>query len=81
MADNPVSIARNRPFISEICVITSSNFPGPNRIMGMVDDCASLGAIRCELAATVSTMMTGIPSETGMSDWNKLIPTGSMTLA
>jgi hypothetical protein len=76
MADIPVSIVRNRPFIPEICSISSSILLRPNLSMGMVPDRASLGAIRCELGATVSTMMTGIPFETGMSGCHGLVPIG-----
>ena len=76
MAYNPVSIVRNRPSIPEICCITSNILFRPNLSMGMVLDCAYLGAIRFELGATVSTMMTGIPSETGMSDCDEFVPIG-----
>jgi hypothetical protein len=76
MADNPVSTVRNRPFIPEICFITASILLRPNRITEMVYVCASWGAIRCELGAIVSTMMSGIPSQTGMSVCNEFIPIG-----
>jgi hypothetical protein len=76
MPYNPVSIVRNRPSIPEICCITSSILIGPNRIMDRVPDCTSLGAIRCELGATVSTMMTGIQFETWMSDGNGFVSIG-----
>ena len=76
MAYFPVSIARNRPFISEICFITFIIFLVPNRIMDRVDDCASSGAIRIELGAIVSTMMTGSSSEIKMSDCNEFVPIG-----
>jgi hypothetical protein len=68
MAHNPVSSGRNRPFIPEICCITSNILFRPNLSMGMVLDCAYLGAIRFELGATVSTMTTGSSSEIEMSD-------------
>jgi hypothetical protein len=80
MAYIPVSFVRNRPFIPEICCITCSNFLGPNRIMGRVPDCTSLGAIRFELAATVATMISGIRSQTGMSGGNEFVPIGWITL-
>jgi hypothetical protein len=48
--------------------------------MGMVSDCARLGAIRFELGATVSTMMTGILSKTGMSGCDDFITTFGMAL-
>ena len=76
MAYSPVSTVRNRPFIPEKCSVTSSILLRPNRIIGMVDVCAPWGAIRCELDATVSTMMTGIPAETGMSGCDEFIPIG-----
>jgi hypothetical protein len=44
--------------------------------MDRVGDCTSTGAIRFELDATVSTMMTGIPSDTWMSGCNEFIPIG-----
>jgi len=75
MAYNPVSTVRNRPFIPEICFITSNILFRPNLSMGIVPVCASLGAIRFELGAIVSTMMTGI-LKTGMSDCNEFIPIG-----
>jgi hypothetical protein len=40
----------------------------------MIFDCAPWGAICFELGATVSTMMTGILAETGMSGCNEFIP-------
>jgi hypothetical protein len=43
--------------------------------MWMVPDCARLGAIRFELGATVSTMMTGILPKTGMSGCYEFITT------
>jgi hypothetical protein len=76
MAYNPVSTVRNRPFIPEICFITSNILFRPNLSMGIVPVCASLGAIRFELGAIVSTMVTGILNETGMSDCNEFIPIG-----
>jgi hypothetical protein len=74
MAYNPVSIVRNRPFIPEICCITSNILFRSNVSMGIVPVCAPWGAIRFEFGVTVSTMMTGIPSETGMSGCNGFVP-------
>jgi hypothetical protein len=76
MAYNPVSTVRNRPFIPEICFITSSIFLRPNLSMGIVPVCAPLGAIRFELGAIVSTMMSGIQFEIWMSDGNGFVPIG-----
>ena len=75
MAEIPVSTIRNRPFIPEICFITSSILLFPNRSMNRVDDCALWGAIRCELDATVLTMMTGILAETEKSGCEEFITT------
>jgi hypothetical protein len=79
MADNPVSTVRNRPFISFIAGIRCFGLYGislcPNRSIDMICDCAPWGAIRFELGATVSTMMTGILTKTGMSGCNEFITT------
>jgi len=76
----PVSIVRNRPFISFTTGIQDSGLYGisfrPNRSIDRVGDCTSTGAIRFELGATVSTMMTGILTETEMSGCNEFIPIG-----
>jgi hypothetical protein len=79
MAYFPVSTVRNRPFISLTIGVRGFGLYGislrPNRNMDRVGDCASLGAIRFELGATVSTMMTGILAETGMADCKEFITT------
>lgn len=79
MADNLVSTVRNRPFISFTNGIRCFDLYGislrPNRIIGMVDVCAPWGAIRFELGAIVSTMMTGILGETGMAGCDEFITT------
>jgi hypothetical protein len=79
MADIPVSTVGNRRFISFTTGIRDFGLYGisfrPNRSIRMVDDCAPWGAIRCELGATVSTMMTGILAETGMSGCEGFITT------
>jgi hypothetical protein len=80
MAYFPVSNLRNRPFIAFTIGIQGFGLYGislrPNRSMDRVGDCTSTGAIRFELDATVSTMMTGIPSDTWMSGCNEFIPIG-----
>jgi hypothetical protein len=85
MAYFPVSIVRNRPFISFTtgiqCFGLGSISLRPNRSIDVMDDCTSLGAIRFDLGATVSTMMTGILTETGMSGCNEFIPICGMSLA
>ena len=79
MAYFPVSIVRNRRFISFTTGIRDFGLYGisfrPNRSIDMICDCAPWGAIRCELGATVSTMMTGILTETGMSGCEEFITT------
>ncbi len=79
MAYFPVSTVRNRRFISFTTGIQGFGLYGislrPNRSIRMVGDCAPWGAIRCELGATVSTMMTGILAETGMSGCEEFITT------
>jgi len=79
MAYFPVSTVRNRPFISFITGIQGFGLYGislrPNLNMGRFCDCAPWGAIRFELDATVSTMMTGILAETGMSGCEEFITT------
>jgi len=80
MAYFPVSNLRHRPFIAFTIGIQGFGLYGislrPNRSMDRVGDCTSTGAIRFELDATVSTMMTGIPSDTWMSGCNEFIPIG-----
>jgi hypothetical protein len=80
MADIPVSIVRNRPIISKKCSVTFSILIPPNPSMGMVSDCACMGAIRFELGATVLTMR-GILSKTGMSGCYDFVTTCCITLA
>jgi len=75
MAYFPVSTVRNRRFIAEICFITFSILLRSNRSMDKAGDCTSTGAIRFELGATVSIMMTGILVETGMSGCEEFITT------
>jgi len=85
MAYFPVSIVRNRPFISFTtgiqCFGLGSISLRPNRSIDVIEDCTSTGAIRFDLGATVSTMMTEILAQTGMSGCNEFIPIGGMTLA
>jgi len=79
MAYFPVSTVRNRPFISFTTGIRDFGLYGislrPNPSMDMADDCAPWGAISFELGATVSTMMTRILAETGMSGCEEFITT------
>jgi len=79
MADIPVSTVGNRRFISFTTGIRGFGLYGislrPNPSIDMICDCAPWGAIRFELGATVSTMMTGILAETGMSGCNEFITT------
>jgi hypothetical protein len=79
MAYFPVSILRNRPFIAFTTGIQGFGLYGIslrlNRSIDMIFDCASLGAIRFELGATVSTMMTGILAETGYAGCKEFITT------
>lgn len=79
MADIPVSTVGNRRFISFTTGLRCFGLYGisfrPNPSMDMADDCAPWGAIRFELGATVSTMMTGILAETGMSGCEGFITT------
>ncbi len=79
MAYFPVSTVRNRPFISFTTGLRCFGLYGislrPNRSIDMIFDCAPWGAIRFELDATVSTMMTGILAETGMSGCEEFITT------
>jgi len=49
--------------------------------MDVIEDCTSTGAIRFDVGATVSTMMSGILAQTGISGCNEFIPIGGMTLA
>jgi hypothetical protein len=49
--------------------------------MDVIEDCTSTGAIRFDVGATVSTMMTGILVEPGNAGCNEFIPIGGMTLA
>jgi hypothetical protein len=85
MAYIPVSFVRNRPFISFTTGIRDFGLYGislrPNRSIYVMDDCTSTGAIHCKLGATVSTMMTRILAQTGMSGCNEFIPIGGMSLA
>jgi hypothetical protein len=75
MAYFPVSSIGNHPFNFDNGSITSSILHRPNGIMGRVCDCTSTGAIRWELGATVSTMMTRILPETGDVGCNEFITT------
>jgi hypothetical protein len=79
MADNPVSTVRNRRFISFTTGIRCFGLYGisfrPNPSIDMICDCALWGAIGFELGATVSTMMTGILTETGYAGCYELITT------
>ena len=81
----PVSIVRNRPLISFTsgiqCFGLGSISLRPNRSMDVIEDCTSTGAIRFDVGATVSTMMTGILVEPGNAGCNEFIPIGGMTLA
>ena len=85
MAYIPVSNVRNHPFISFTtdiqCFDLGSISLRPNRSMDAMADCTSPGAIRCELGATVSTMMSGILVETGMAGYDEFIPICGMSLA
>jgi len=85
MAFFPVSTVRNRPLISFITSIRCFGLGNislrPNRSMDVIEDCTSTGAIRFDVGATVSTMMSGILAQTGISGCNEFIPIGGMTLA